>query len=91
MTSNWDPQATFCRIKCLLDVGQSGQSAEPTLQQVGQRLGAQGDGPLGLVVGDGELLHAQLLGHLGLRAVVDQRAAQQLCREDTQTHTQTDK
>lgn len=61
--------------------------AEPTLQQVGQRLGAQGDGPLGLVVGDGKVLHAQLLGHLGLRAVVDQRAAQQLCREHTNIQT----
>lgn len=72
---------------CLFAAGQSERSAERTLQQVGQRLGAQGDGPLGLVVGDGELLHAQLLGHLGLRAVVDQRAAQQLCGEQTRKQT----
>lgn len=49
-----------------------------TLQEVGQRLGPQGDRPLGFVVGDGVLLHAQLLGHFGLRAVVHQRAAEEL-------------
>lgn len=51
---------------------------EHTLQQVGQSLGPEGDRPLGFVVGDGELLHAQLLRHFGLRAVVHQRTAEQL-------------
>lgn len=54
------------------------QQGGRTLQQVGQGLGPQRHGPLGFVVGDGELLHAQLLGHFGLSAVVDQRATQQL-------------
>lgn len=54
------------------------KSRERTLQEVGQGLGPEHHRPLGLVVGDGELLHAQFLRHFGLRAVVDQRAAEKL-------------
>lgn len=52
--------------------------SQHTLQQVSQSLGPEDDWPLGLVVGDGELLHPQLLGDFGLRAVVDQRTAEKL-------------
>lgn len=52
--------------------------SQHTLQQVGQSLGPEDDWPLGLVVGDGELLHPQLLRDFGLRAVVDQRTAKKL-------------
>lgn len=53
-------------------------SSQRTLEQVGQSLGPQGHGAFGLVVGDGEVLHAQLLCHFGLSAVVDQRTAEKL-------------
>lgn len=56
-----------------------------TFQKVCQRLGAKGHGPLGLVVGDGVLLHAQLLRHLGLSSVVHQRASQQLAKRNRDT------
>lgn len=56
-----------------------------TLQQVGKGLGPERHGPLGFVVGDGEVLHAQLHRHFGLRAVVDQRAAQKLPQNTNKT------
>lgn len=58
------------------------KSCEHTLQQVGQSLGPQRDRPFGFVVGDGELLHAQLLRHFGLRSVVYQRTAEQLWTDE---------
>lgn len=54
------------------------KTRKPTLQEVGQGLGPEDDGAFGLVVGDGELLHPQLLRNFGLRAVVDQRTAEKL-------------
>lgn len=54
------------------------KSCKHTLQQVSQSLGPQRDWSFGFVVGDGEILHAQLLCHFGLCAVVYQRTAEKL-------------
>lgn len=53
-------------------------ASKHTLQEVSQSLGPEDNRSFGLVVGDGELLHPQLLRNFGLRAVVDQRTAEKL-------------
>ena len=51
-----------------------------TFQKVCQGLGPKGHRSLGLVIGDGIFLHAQLLCYLGLSSVIHQRASQQLAK-----------
>lgn len=63
---------------CFTNLEVNQRKDQRTLQQVRQSLGPQSDRPFGFIIGDGEILHAQLLRHFGLRAVVHQRTAEQL-------------